>query len=228
LPDFFSAEIPAYFPDGFFWSKLILSEIFVLEDRLSFSKHGPYHRVSLGESGLYLTIPCQNAPGKPIFQVQMIQNSHWMKKHWETIKTHTNHLPYALYLQDELEPLFHEKRSNLSRFLFNTIQYLKYIWRIPTKLYVASEIFPEKLPYYYVDEWHQHFQFSYYIITQTEEKFVKKHSSGNAFQWVRLKVKDSDLKNDLHRDSLFLLFRYGTDFPGLVKKYVQLEEEFQV
>lgn len=220
----FAAEIPAYFPDGFFWAKMILSDVFLLEDRLVFSKHGPYHRTKITNRESYLTIPCHYSHPSQICNVQIDNTNDWMKKHWATISTNYRDLPYSDYLLEELQPLFNTPFISLSSFLSHIIRYMKYIWRISTPIFIASEKLGCKLPEYYVNEWHQVFSFDDLLVFEKEIPFLKKKNIGKiAFKWNLLKITEDHFLNDLNKNSLYLLFKYGTEFPGLVKKWIRVE-----
>lgn len=219
-----AAEIPAYLPDGFYWSKLILSDIFLLEDRLFFPKHGPAHRVKLQGEKEYLTIPCHFTKNQPIYAVQTDSDIYWQKTHWATITTRYSHLPFSGYLLDELKPLYEEWSKQLSPFLFRIIQYIKYLWRIPTQIVLSSEKFGTQIPDLYVCEWYQYFQPESLLVWENEIPFLQKHCLAEKVPVNILQVNDQGFQEELTHNTLYLLFTYGTDFPALVRKNVVLKE----
>ncbi|GAB4169128.1 MAG: hypothetical protein Kow00108_02600 [Calditrichia bacterium] len=220
-----AAEIPAYFPDGFFWTKLIFSNFFLVEDRLKFSKHGPYHRCILDDQQHHITIPCHFGKHDSICSVSIDNTSNWSRKHWNTIRMVMGQFPYSDYLLPELEPLFEYSNSHLSQFLFRIIRYLKYIWRLDTKIMLMSESFTCQLPKLYVNEWQLLTNENSILIFPDELKFLNPHVKKQSVIWRTIRFNNPTFEEELKHNGLYLLLKYGTDLPGLIKKETEIIEE---
>jgi len=217
----FSAEIPAYLPDGFFWTKAVLSDVMLLEDRFLFSKHGPAHSARIDADGRKLTIPCHYGGGKiPISRVQIVEHGNWQNKHWGNFVSRYAHLPYFNYLAPEVEPLFQQKAKTVSELHFSIIRYIKNIWRLPVKMVLASQVFGENLPSRYVDQWSEKYSFENYLIYPEEKKYILPKTEKQDWNFLHLRVDHGGFSENLQYNALYLLFLYGTDFPGLAKKRV--------
>ena len=219
----FSAEIPAYLPNGFFWIKAVFSDFMLLEDRFLFSKHGPAHSALMQKTGQKLTIPCHYGGGKtPIAQVKIVKEEKWQNKHWGNINSNYSHLPFFNYLAPEVEPLFQQQYYSVNDLHFSIINYIKYMWRLPVKFQLASKEFGSKLPELYVEQWHDNYQFDNYLIFPYEKKYILPKAGEIKWNFSTLHNNNKDFENKFANDVLYLLFFYGTDFPGLVKKHVSL------
>ncbi len=218
VTNIFSAEIPSYFPDGYFWAKAVFSDFLLLEDRFKFTKHGPAHRVKLGVSDEYLTIPCRfGGVQRQICEVEPAEQN-WQKKHWGTVISRYAHLPNFAYLAPELEPLFAEEYKTVAEFHFRFITYIKYLWRLPVTIKNASSLFDKNLPRYYIKQWEEIFSFSFYLLTENEIPYLKPQLDMLDSQKLILRTDDSQFAREMKKDTLSLLFRYGTDLPGLLKR----------
>ena len=216
----FTAEIPAYLPNGYFWIKTILAEFMFLEDRFIFSKHGPAHSVSMGNSNQKLTVPCHFSGGNSIIsEVEIVQEEKWQNKHWGNICSNYSHLPYFNYLSPEIEPLFQQSHKRINELHFSIIQYLKYMWRLPAEIQLATNVFPGHLPEKYVSQWHEKFNFSEYLIYPFEKKYILPKAYKASWKFLEININNEEFTKHLSHNVLFLLFNFGTDFPGLVKKY---------
>ena len=104
--------------------------------------------------------------------------------------------------------------------------YIKYIWRLPVKFELASKEFNGKLPELYIKQWYEKYNFENYLIFPYEKKFISSRTGDVKWNFLSAAVNNKEFEKKLVNDVLYLLFYYGTDFPGLIKKYVTVKQAF--
>ena len=97
------------------------------------------------------------------------------------------------------------------------------MWRLPVAFRLASEEFELKMPEMYASQWHEKYNFSNYLIFSDEKKYILPKADNINWNFLSLQINNKDFKNKLTNDVLFMLFYFGTDFPGLVKKFVSFQ-----
>ena len=102
-----------------YYSLLHNAKEIVLDKHENYIKQSYRNRTEIyGGFGKHsLTIPVQKHPNHtPIFNINVFNQENWLKQHWKSIETVYRSSPYFEYYEDELAPLFLNKKTNLIEF----------------------------------------------------------------------------------------------------------------
>ena len=130
-----------------YYSILNKAEVIILDKHENFIKQSFRNRTEIyGGFGLHsLTIPVEKHPNHtPIHKVTVFNQENWLKQHWKSIETVYRSSPYFEYYEDELFPLFQDKKTNLIDFCIELQNKIIELLQIEPNIQFTTEYISEK------------------------------------------------------------------------------------
>jgi hypothetical protein len=136
-----SIHQPNYFPWLGYFYKVALSDKFIFLDDVQFTKGDYINRVKIYSPQCeeqWLTIPLNVKLGSNINEIQI--NNKWKIKHLRSIKQIYRKCNYFNEIYKDLEHIFEKNHNTISNLNIALIEYILKEFKIPTELYLSSEL----------------------------------------------------------------------------------------
>ena len=139
-----TAHQPAYLPWLGFFHKIVVSDIFVILDKVQYQKNYFINRnkIKTPQGETWLTIPVYTSGHleKSILEMKIDNKIKWRKKHWKSIEINYRKTPYFLEYLDYFEGLYNKEWINLFDLLYENMKFFIKKIGINTKIYRQSEL----------------------------------------------------------------------------------------
>ncbi len=122
------AQRPYFLPDFYFFYKIYLCDIFIVNDQLLFRKQSPIVRTKLSGDipPKYLTIPVKHNKIEPqphLPDVEVISSKVWKDQHLKTLKSMYRKTPFFEFYYDKLEEIYSQNYTRLVEILSEIINW---------------------------------------------------------------------------------------------------------
>ena len=122
------AQRPYFLPDFYFFYKIYLCDIFIINDQLLFRKQSPIvrTRLSMEIPPKYLTIPVKHNKIEPqpcLPEVEIVSGKVWKDKHLKTLKSMYHKAPFFEFYYDKLEEIYSQNYTRLVEILSEVINW---------------------------------------------------------------------------------------------------------
>ncbi len=133
---------PHYLPWLRYVEKIARSDTFVLLDDAQYTKNGWQNRtrIKTAQGWTYLTVPVQDAFGKPIVRVGINNQQRWRAKHWMALVTNYSRAPHFRRYRGILEPLYERPWEALCEWNVATLGAILGALGIRTRLVRSSQL----------------------------------------------------------------------------------------
>lgn len=136
---------PHYFPWIGYFDKMAKSDMFILLDDVQMEKGSYMYRNRILDAGgriVYLTISGDKHGfmDKKYREIQSKNDEQWLEKHKTELTRSYQHQPYFQEVWQEIEELFETQESTICAYCMRSIQKIKEILQIQTKVVLQSEI----------------------------------------------------------------------------------------
>lgn len=170
-----SAHQPVYLPWLGFFHKIIVSDLFVIFDDVSYSKKMWYNRnyISGPNNKILLTVPVKfNISDKTKHKDILIDNSNnWQKKHWKSIYLSYSSYPFFSKYEKELEEIYSKKWIKLVDLNLSLIFKILDWMNVRTKIVRASDYKLKKNKSELIIEMCQKLNFNHYLFGELGKNY---------------------------------------------------------
>ena len=139
-----TAHQPAYLPWLGFFHKLIVSDVFIILDKVQYQKNYFTNRNRIktpqGEAWLTLPVLISGHTEKKINEMEVDNKSNWRKKHWKSIEFNYNKAPFFENYRAYFESFYNKEWNKLHDILRENMNFFIKELGIKTQLYLQSEL----------------------------------------------------------------------------------------
>ncbi|MBI5326779.1 MAG: WbqC family protein [Deltaproteobacteria bacterium] len=133
---------PQFMPWLGYFDKMDKVDVFVLLDNVQFKKNEFQNRnkIKTANNWIWFTVPVNFSFGDTISGIRIDNRHDWQKKHLHAIQTNYGKAPFFKEHQPALEELYKNEYTLLSPLNVYTINLIKTLFSIETKIVMASSI----------------------------------------------------------------------------------------
>jgi hypothetical protein len=137
-----SIHQPQYIPWICYFTKIKLSNIFIILDTVDYQKNGLQNRnkIKTSQGSTWLTIPVKHERGRKIIDIEIDNSKRWREKHWNTICQSYSKSQYFKHYKKNLEEIYELEWNNLSHLNIEiTLKICEWL-NIKTKIIRSSDL----------------------------------------------------------------------------------------
>ena len=228
--EYFLAKLATFFPEylptlEYIWY-FVQADYVILTDHFQFAKRSLVTRsAKLNLNDPILSIPVQHQKNMlRIGDVVSISDTHWRKKHFNTIYHQFHNAPFAYYYMPILKDLIHSDVQNLSDYVYNILLRLIDWLHFDTIIKQAVKIGYQSENFDSILEWCRLTSSDTYLFTQ--QVFDNKWLNANDFKGSAIQLEPFSvlpevhiLDSNHHLSVLSFLFQYGPEAGYIIRQY---------
>ncbi|MDX1741189.1 MAG: WbqC family protein, partial [Rhodothermales bacterium] len=135
---------PEYFPRPEFYALMAAVDVFVLADTFQYSRQSFQNRARIRtpDGWSWLSIPLKGGQhGRAVCNVQVDDSdARWPARHWRSLEYNYRSSPFFEFYEDTVAPILSSQRQALSAYTVETVETLKNLLQIDTRIVRASTL----------------------------------------------------------------------------------------
>jgi len=192
-----AASLPEYFPTTNFYLKMIQADIFVIADKLQYSKHSLVNRTKIKtpDGFQWLTVPViKSKKGiQNLDEVTIVSESNWKRKQRVSLKSNYKYAPFFDHYSYKFESVFQSNWNSILELDLIIMNSLQKQLRFKQELNLLSGLNIDKTGTERIIELAKRFNCDTYLIFDSELSYIDENKLNGA--GINLIVFKPDLRH---------------------------------